>query len=166
MIDLLVVELESIWISPVHGKHRRCFLTVTWRIMISWGGITFCLSGAAIYCLSRNTGRYNYVQLTLFTAYNIVAFWCSVSLMLLIDLFRVCLFIYLFLCVRERESEKWNPNFLDRDAAALSSVKRFNQLKDLGNIIKIPVFFLLAWFIFWRDFFIVFEIFEKVHSFV
>ncbi|KAG0555802.1 hypothetical protein M758_11G003500 [Ceratodon purpureus] len=25
--------------------------------MLSWGGITLCLSGAALYCLSRNTGR-------------------------------------------------------------------------------------------------------------
>ncbi|MCO5564129.1 hypothetical protein L7F22_017785 [Adiantum nelumboides] len=25
--------------------------------MLSWGGLTFCLSGAALYCLSRNTGR-------------------------------------------------------------------------------------------------------------
>eukprot|EP00250_Pteridium_aquilinum_P003318 c13638_g1_i2 orf=150-1157(+) len=25
--------------------------------MLSWGGFTFCLSGAALYCLSRNTGR-------------------------------------------------------------------------------------------------------------
>ena len=97
MIDLLVVEI--ICISSVHGKHRRCFLTVTWRIMISWGGITFCLSGAAIYCLSRNTGRYNYVQLTLFSVYMSLpsaalfsyCFWSIFST-------SVCLFIYFCVC--------------------------------------------------------------------
>lgn len=79
--------------------------------MIPWGGISCCLSAAALYLLGRSSGR---SSLATFLAFG---FW----------------FLFLFF-----EFYFWFGGC--RDAEALKSVTRVQQLKDLGTWIGNFVF--------------------------
>lgn len=83
--------------------------------MIPWGGISCCLSAAALYLLGRSSGRQASLRFSI---------WVSDF----DSFFFVLIYIYFF----------WLGGC--RDAEALNSVTRVHQLKDLGTCIENFVF--------------------------